>query len=376
MLRELADVLDVLTAETPLVLVLEDLHWSDRPTIECLNYVVQRRTSARLLVLGTYRPVEAAIQRHPLRPVVRELCGRGQAVELRLELLTRADVTGYLTGRLGGSAPLAAVVYARTEGLALFLVNIVEHLVSQGLVVRRDGQWTLPDGAGAQGASLPEGLRQLLVRRLEDLPSEARRVLEAASVAGEQFTVAAVAAGARRPVEAVEAACEGLAAQGRFLDDVGLRAWPDGTSGGRYQFTHALYRQVLYEGLGTARRVQLHQRIGARLEVGYGARAGEIAARLAVHFEPRGDIPRAVDYWQQAGENAARRNAYPEAVAALRTGLALLNTLLESPERTSTELALASKENCFSKARAQRPTKRRPISSRPSTSPAASRPRR
>ena len=77
MLRELAEVLDVLTAETPLVLFLEDLHWSDRSTVECLNYVAQRRVPARLLVLGTYRPVEAATQQHPLRHIVRELCGRG-----------------------------------------------------------------------------------------------------------------------------------------------------------------------------------------------------------------------------------------------------------------------------------------------------------
>jgi DNA-binding winged helix-turn-helix (wHTH) protein len=102
MLRELAEVLEVPTAETPLVLVLEDLHWGDRPTVEALAYVVQRRAPARLLVLGTYRPVEAAIQQHPLRRVVRELCGRAQAVDLRLELLPRAAVTAYLTGRLGG----------------------------------------------------------------------------------------------------------------------------------------------------------------------------------------------------------------------------------------------------------------------------------
>ena len=105
MLRELADVLDVLTAESPLVLVLDDLHWSDPPTVECLNYVAQRRVPARLLVLGTYRPVEAAIQQHPLRRIVQERGGRGHAVELRLELLTSEDVTAYVTGVWGGRCP-------------------------------------------------------------------------------------------------------------------------------------------------------------------------------------------------------------------------------------------------------------------------------
>src|SRR5262245_17772839 len=84
MLRELADALEVLAADTPLVLVLEDLHWSDRSTVDCLGYVAQRRVSARLLVLGTYRPAEVVVREHPLRGLVQELCGRGQAAELRL----------------------------------------------------------------------------------------------------------------------------------------------------------------------------------------------------------------------------------------------------------------------------------------------------
>ena len=126
-------------------------------------------------------------------------------------------------------------------------------------------------------------------------------MLEAASVVGEAFAVAAVAAGVQGPVEDVEAVCEGLAAQHHFLDDTGLTVWPDGTSGGSYRFQHALYQQVLYERLGTTRRVQLHRRIGARLEAGYGAQAGEIAAQLAVHFERGGEVQRAVHYSSRRG---------------------------------------------------------------------------
>src|SRR5215813_9837829 len=118
MKRELAEALDVLTADTPLVLVLEDLHWSDSATVELLAYLAQRRAPARLLVLGTYRPVETVLQAHPLRGMVQELCGRGQAVELRLELLSAEDMAAYLVGRLGGpvAAPFTAFVYARTDG--------------------------------------------------------------------------------------------------------------------------------------------------------------------------------------------------------------------------------------------------------------------
>jgi predicted ATPase len=342
MLRELAETLDVLTAETPLLLVLEDLQWSDHSTLEFLAYMGQRRAPARLLVLGTYRATETVIRAHPLRPMVQELYGRGQAVELRLELLPAEDVAAYVAGRLGGpvAASLAAFVRARTEGNALFLVNIVEHLVQQRLVVRCEGEWTLREGSEAITMNLPEGLRQFLLRRLEELPPEVRRVLEAASVVGEEFAAAAVAAGAQCPVEEVDAICERLTVQHHFIDDTELTAWPDGTRSGNYRFQHALYQQVLYEQVRGARRMQLHRRIGAQLEAGYGTRAGEIAAQLAVHFERGGETSQAVHYWQQAGDNAARRHAYHEAIAALQKGLALLATLPEGPERTRRELTL------------------------------------
>ncbi|HEY5866155.1 MAG TPA: AAA family ATPase, partial [Candidatus Tectomicrobia bacterium] len=342
MLRELAEALEVLTADRALVLILEDLQWSDTSTVEALAYLAQRPEPARLLMVGTYRPVEVLLQGHPLRGAVQELCGRGQAVDLRLEFLAAADVAAYVVGRLGGpvAAILTTFIYARTDGNALFMVHIVEHLVQQGVVVRQVGQWTLREGAEAQVASLPVGLRELLLRRIEALPPAARRVLEAASVVGEAFAVAAVAAGTQAPVEDVEAVCAGLAAQRHFLDDIGWTVWPDTTSGGRYRFQHALYPQVLYESLGTARRVQLHQCIGTRLEVGYGGQAGELAPQLAVHFERAGEIRRAVHYWQQTGDNAGRRHAYPEALTALRKGLTLLATLPESPARTQHELTL------------------------------------
>jgi predicted ATPase len=96
----------------------------------------------------------------------------------------------------------------------------------------------------------------------------------------------------------------------------------------------------LYERLGTARRLELHRCIGARLEAGYGDRAGEIAASLAVHFERGGEIRQAVHYWQQAGDNAAQRNAYHEAIAAIKNGLKLLATLPDIPERSQRELTL------------------------------------
>ncbi|MGH8068184.1 MAG: winged helix-turn-helix domain-containing protein [Candidatus Entotheonellia bacterium] len=271
-----------------------------------------------------------------------ELCGRGQAVERRLELLLAEDVAVYVAGRLGGpvAASLTAFIHARTEGHALFLVNILEHLVQQGLVVRRQAQWTLREGADAKVASLPVGLQQFLVRRIEDLPLEARQVLEVASVAGEVFAAAAVAAGLRCPVHDVEAQCERLVAQHHFIDDRGVTVWPDATRGGSYQFQHALYPQVLYEQVEMTRRMHLHRRMGLRLEVSYGARAGEIATQLAVHFERGGETARAIRYGQQVAAQAARRHAHHDATAALTNALALLATEPDTPERIQQEITL------------------------------------
>src|SRR5262247_4185227 len=224
MQRGLAQALDVLTADTPLVLVLEDLQWSDRSTVELLAVLAQ-----------------------PLHGMVQELGARGQIRELPLELLPAEDVAAYLAGRLQEPvAPsLTAFVHERTDGNALFMVNIVEHLVQQRLLVRHAGQWTLRAGEEASVARLPEEVRQLLTRRLDALPAAARRVLDVASVVGQEFAVAVVAAGAQCPVDDVEAICDGLAAQSRFIADTGLTVWPDGTRSGCYRFHHALYQQVL-----------------------------------------------------------------------------------------------------------------------------------
>ena len=97
---------------------------------------------------------------------------------------------------------------------------------------------------------------------------------------------------------------------------------------------------MLYDESGSTRREELHRRIGTRLQAGYGAQAAEIAAQLAVHFERCGEIQPAVHYWQQVADRAARRNAHHEAIAALHTGLALLATLPDNPERIQQELTL------------------------------------
>lgn len=343
MLRELAEALEVLTAARPLVLVLEDLHWSDRATQEWLAYVVRRRDPARLLILGTYRPVDIIGHAHPLRAIVAEVRHQPQYTELVLDSLSEAAAAAYLRQRCGENPlppGLPHLLHQRTGGHPLFLVAMADELVRQGL-------WqTTADAGGSQGALaafrevIPASLRQYIERHLERVSELDQALLEAASVAGSAFAVAAVAAGVAQAPEMLEARYTALARQGRFIGAAGAETWPDGTVTACYQFLHALYHEVVYARVSAGRRVRLHQRIGARKEAGYGAQARQIAAELAVHFERGRDHRRAIWYLRQAADNALRRSAHADAVAHLTKALALLATLPDTPERTQQELDL------------------------------------
>jgi DNA-binding winged helix-turn-helix (wHTH) protein/tetratricopeptide (TPR) repeat protein len=343
MLRELAEALTVLTAARPLVLVLEDLHWSDYATLDALAALARRREPARLLLLGTYRPPDALQRGHPLPTVMHELHLHGQCAELALPWLSEAAVDAYLAARFPDAqlpAGLARLVHQRTEGNPLFMVQVVEDWVRRGWLVQVGGRWTLRVGRAALAVAVPDGLRQMLEQHLDRLSPLEHQVLEAGSVAGITFSAAAVAAGLAREVIPVEACCARLARRRQWLEACGEQSWPDGTVAGAYRFTHALYQEVAYARLSAARRAQLHRRIGAREEVGYGPQARERAAVLAVHFARGRDPRRALRYLQDAADNALRRFAYPDAIAHLTDALALLTTLPETPERARHELAV------------------------------------
>jgi len=305
MLRELAEALDALAKTIPLVLVLEDLHWSDVFTVNVLTYLAQRRDPARLLVLGTYRPVDVVVRAHPLRGMLQELRGRGACDDLALELLCPDDVEAYSAARLGGevTAELVALLYHQTEGNALFMVNMLEHWVEQGVVKQEGAQWTLRSSLSA-ATSLPEAPQLLITKRFEQLDRDAQHVLEVASVAGDIFAAATVAAGLDVPVAQVEALCETLGQQHDFLEYTGLEEGPDGTVSGCYRFQHALYRQVLAERLGALQRMQAHRRMGERLAPGYGPQAPTITTQLARHFLQGCAPHRAVPYLHKAGVQA------------------------------------------------------------------------
>jgi predicted ATPase len=341
MLRELAEALEVLTAERPLVLVLEDLHWSDHATLECLAYVVRRRDPARLLLLGTYRPVDVIVHVHPLRAMVTELRHHPQYAELVLDYLSTAATATYLRQRCGAQPippGLPQLVHQRTSGNPLFLVALVDELERQGLLETVGDAGESPGALAVLSEVIPTGLRQYIEQHLEQVSEADQALLEAASVAGSTFAVAAVAAGVGQAPETLEAHATALARQGQFIQARGTETWPDGTVTACYQFRHALYHEVVYARVSAGHRVRLHQQIGARKEAGYGARAWAIAAELAVHFERGRDAGRAVAYRRQAATNALQRWAYQEAIAHLTRGLEALHRLPETAERMQQEL--------------------------------------
>ena len=343
MLRELAEALERLTAARPLVLVLEDLHWSDYSTLDVLAMLARRREPARLLVLGTYRPEDVLRQGHPLQTVQQELHIHRHCQTLPLTFLTEAAIATYLTRRFPGlpcTEQLARFVHQCTDGNPLFMVNVVEAWLAQGALGERDGRWVLLTSVETLQAGVPESLRQMIEQQLDRLTPEEQRVIEAGSVAGIEFSAAAVAASINWKIVQVETCCASLVRRGQLLRASGEQVWPDGTVAGCYSFIHALYQEVVYQRVPAAQRVHLHRRVGERAEGGYGAQAGDIAAELAMHFERGRDYHRAVAYLQRAADTAVRRYANAEAAHHLSKGLALLKALPATAERTLQELTL------------------------------------
>ena len=305
MRRELAQALEVLTADRTIILVLEDLHWADPSTLALASALAQRTEPARLLVVGTYRSAEAGRDGASPQRLALDLRGHASCHEMVLPLLDEPAVADYLHARFP-RAPLppqlARVLHQRSDGHPLFLVSIVQEMVARGVLSSE--AWTFSGNLDAPVPATPDGIRQLVAGQRARLQPPTRLVLEAASVAGVEFSAAEVAAALQSDVATVEEQCHRLVEHQLFLRAASVSEWPDGTVAARYAFLHAVYQELWLEGVSVGRRREWHLRIGERKDAAWGPRAGEIAAELAVHFEQGRDVPRALRYLQQAGENA------------------------------------------------------------------------
>ena len=341
MLREILEALLSAATERPIVLVIEDLHWSDPSTVTFLSALARRRDTARLLVVATLRSAEAATRAHPVHAAVADLAPRGLVARLDLEALGEDAVSEYLSARVPGAELPAAVGRAlleRTGGNPLFLEKAVDSWVDDGKVFRDEGSWRLDADPDELARGVPSSVRQLIRQRLLSVGSEDRQILEAASVVAPEFSTALLAAACERPADEVEARCDDLAREGILLEPRGAESWPDGTIAGRFRFTHDLFHEVLYEDLPAGRRARLHVAAGARLEEAYSHRADEIAPALAAHFVRGGDVRRALPHLAAAARQATERVAAAEALELADTALRLLDGLPEDAERAGWEL--------------------------------------
>jgi DNA-binding SARP family transcriptional activator/predicted ATPase len=338
MLREMLETLEAISHELTLVLVLEDLHWSDPSTVDLLDALARRREPAQLLVVGTYRRGDAVAQEHPVHRLARDLRGRGLCTEIAVGPLSRSAVGDYLTARVGSAASpeVSAVLWERTGGNPLFVTTLFDSWLEQGLLDESE-----PDLARLS-SDVPDTVRELIEQMLEQLDPVDRELLSAASAVGQEFSAATAAAATALSDAEVDARCEALARAGTFIEPTGEERWPDGTLAARYRFAHDLHREVLYGRLTAGQRAQTHSRIGMRLETAYRTHPKETAAKVAEHFVQAGDAERAVVSLRLAAEQAFERFAHREALAHLTTALEMLGRRTDGRERWSEELALQS----------------------------------
>lgn len=343
MLREMSGALEAMTADRPLVLIIEDLHWSDYSTLDLISYLANLRPAAQLMLIGTFRTAELIASGHPLKGVKRELLAKQQCVELPLEYLSEDVIASYLSTRFPASrfpAALARSIHERTDGNPLFMVNAVDYLVTQGSIRPTGESWELAVEIGNVEVGVPDSIKQMIEKQLDHLTVLDQRLLESASVVGTEFSTIAISVGSGEDLAQVESLCDELLRRGQFIQENGVQVLANGEAVSRYVFTHDLYRKVLYERIPVSRRVQLHRRLGHYGVASHGEQARDFAAELAMHFERGAEPMLAARYLQLASDNALRRFAYPEAIALSRRGLKLLAKLPESPERAAQELCL------------------------------------
>jgi predicted ATPase len=293
-------------AGQPLMLVLDDLHAADAPSFLLLRFVARELGDARVLVLGAYRDIEVD-RDHSLAAALAELSREPAARHLRLPGLTEADVGRLIKQTAGVRAgdSVVAVVHRYTEGNPLFVGEVVRLLAAEGRLDRID------DSAGLRRA-IPEGIREVIGRRVARLPEDCGKIVGLASVFGREFSLPPLERLSGVPAgELLDILHESIAA--RVVAEI-----PGAP--GRLRFTHALIRDIV-RGIPAGQRLRLHQRAGEVLETLYRQDLDPHLAELAHHFfeaAPGGDAGKAVSYARRAGQRAItllatrKRPGYPD----------------------------------------------------------------
>jgi class 3 adenylate cyclase/tetratricopeptide (TPR) repeat protein len=319
-------------SDEPVLLVLDDLHWAAKPTLLMLQHVVRATEPARLLVVGTYRDTELG-RTHPLAGVLAELRRGAGPERLAVAGLDAAEVTAFLEAATGhelddASRALALVIHAETEGNAFFMTEVVRHLAESGAVVQRDGRWTTDRAIADIG--IPEGVREVVGRRLSRLSGATDDVLALAAVIGREYELGLLDAAGEHD-EAVLLAALDEAVTARLVDE---------RAPGCYRFTHALVRSTLYDELRPTRRARLHRRVAEALERLDDGRVAELAHHYA-QASAGGDTSKAVEYATRAGDQALAQLAHDEAAVFYSRAVEMLDGAPSAPLAQRCDLVLA-----------------------------------
>jgi class 3 adenylate cyclase/tetratricopeptide (TPR) repeat protein len=306
----------------PLVIVLDDLHWADTPSLLLLEFMARELAGARILILGTYRDVELS-RRHPLSRVLGELARESLVDRVLLRGLTREDVARFIemTASIRPPERLVRTVYEETEGNPFFVSEIVSLLASEG---------HLDSGAGLGDVlvTIPQGVREVVGRRLDRLSDDCNWVLSAASVIGRQFALDVLTPVVCDEVTALfpDKDPEDLTRERllEVLDEAVTARVIEATGVGSFTFSHALVREALYEELGVTRRVRLHRRVGDTIERVFGAGSDQHLDQLAHHYLQAQELDKAVDYSIRAAKRALSLMAYEEGADLFENALQAL----------------------------------------------------
>ena len=302
--------------DRPLVIVLDDLHWADEPSLLLLRFATRELASSGLLILGTYRDVELG-RHHPLARVLGEISGIEGSGRIPLRGLGVGAVERYIEMTSGAPSPpgLAEAVQEQTDGNPFFVGEVVRLLASEG---------KLTGASSVAELQIPQGVREVVGRRLDRLSEQTNDALRIAAVIGRDFDGDLVARVARQSrEELMKAAREAIAE--RLVTEV---------EDERFSFAHALVRDTLYEELSPPKRSALHEATGLAIEQICGGNVEERLGELAHHFlaaAPRGDLAKAIDYAQQAGAQDMEQLAYEDAVDVYGRALEVLE-LMEEPD--------------------------------------------
>jgi len=340
MLREMGELLDRYTADRPLLLVTEDLHWSDQATVQLVDYVARRRTGTRLLWLASFRLSEIIGADHPLAPVRRELRLHRLCDEIVLDAFSEREVGEYLAvhiPELAEDETFVRALHHRTDGLPVFVADVVNDLAQEehGCVEESSARLRLAS------MSIPDTLSGIVERYVEQLEPDQRALLEAASVCGVELRLPIVAQALGRDVASVARSCAELAHRQRWLTEA-TPADQAAVLDAGYAFRHALYREVLYKRIGRPARVELHRKVGASLERERAEGRTVSAAELASHFELGREPMAALRYYAEAAESALLHFSPAQTMSLTERALALLPQALHSEARTALEMTLTA----------------------------------